>query len=88
MRGDGALRSSDLIALALGCISASKLSLWISCAPRTPKQYEIAEVRTSRGVSRAMLFPKATQAALEANTRTNREAMAIKRERWRLRGVC
>jgi hypothetical protein len=88
MRGDGTLRSSDLIALALGCISASKLSLWISCAPRTPKQYEIAEVRTGRGVSRAMLFPKATQAALEANARTNREAMAIKRERWRLRGVC
>ena len=78
MRGDGTLRSSDLIALTLGCISASKLSLWISCAPRTPKQYEIAEVRTSRGVSRTMLFPNATQAALEANTRTNREAMAIK----------
>jgi hypothetical protein len=52
------------------------------------KQYEIDEVRTGRGVSRAMLFPKATQAALEANARTNREVMAIKRERWRLRGVC
>ncbi len=43
---------------------------------------------TGRGVSRAMLFPKGTQAALEANARTNREVMAIKRERWRLRGVC
>ena len=83
MRGDGTLRSSDLMHWAV-----SWRVNWISCAPRTPKQYEIAEVRTSRGVSRAMLFPKATQAALEANARSNREAMAIKRERWRLRGVC
>jgi hypothetical protein len=34
-------------------------------------------------VSRAMLFPKATQAELEANARTNREAIAIQRERLR-----
>jgi hypothetical protein len=49
----------------------------------SPEQYEIVEVRTSRGVSRAMLFPKATQAELEANARTNREAIAIQRERLR-----
>jgi hypothetical protein len=71
----GSGKSSDLIALALGCISASRLSLWISCAPRTPKQYEIAEVRTSRGVCRAMLFPKATQAAW-------RPMLALTARRW------
>jgi hypothetical protein len=48
----------------------------------SPEQYEIVEVRTSRGMSRAMLFPKATQAELEANAPL-REAMAIKRERLR-----
>ena len=47
------------------------------------EQYEIAEVRTSRGVSRVMLFSKAiTQAEREANA-PMREAMAIKRERLR-----
>ena len=43
------------------------------------------EVRTSRGVSRVMLFSKAIiQAEWEANAPV-REAMAIKRERLRLR---
>ena len=51
----------------------------------SPEQYEIVEVRTSRGVSRAMLFSKAIiQAELEVNAPL-REAMAIKRERWRAR---
>jgi hypothetical protein len=79
-----AVRLSNTIASSSGSEEMPR----ISCAPRTPKQYEIAEVRTGRGMSRAMLFPKATQAALEANARTNREVMAIKREPWRLRGVC
>jgi hypothetical protein len=48
-------------------------------------QYEIVDVHTSRGVRRAMLFPKAIlQAEFEANAPL-REAMAIKRERWRAR---
>jgi hypothetical protein len=51
----------------------------------SPKQYEIVEVRTSRGMSRALLF---SQAILldewEANAPL-REAMAIKRERWRIK---
>ena len=47
-------------------------------------QYEIVDVRTSRGgVRRAMLFPKAIlQAELAANAPL-RERMAIKRERMR-----
>ena len=50
----------------------------------SPEQYEIAEVRASRGVSRVMLFSKAIiQAEWEANAPL-REAMAIKRERWRV----
>src|ERR1700730_645446 len=49
----------------------------------SPEQYEIVAVRTSRAVSRAMLFLKATQAELEANARTTREAIAIQRERLR-----
>ena len=49
----------------------------------SPEQHEIAEVRTSRGVSRVMLFSKAiVQAEWEANAPL-REAMAIKRERLR-----
>ena len=49
----------------------------------SPEQYEISEVGTSRGVSRAMLFSKAImQAELEANAPL-REEMAIKRERLR-----
>ena len=49
----------------------------------SPEQYEIVEARTSRGVSRVMLFSKAIiQAEWEANAPL-REAMAIKRERLR-----
>jgi hypothetical protein len=51
--------------------------------PLSPEQYEIAEVRASRGVSRVMLFSKAIiQAEWEANAPL-REALAIKRERLR-----
>ena len=47
------------------------------------EQYEIVEARTSRGVSRVMLFSKAIiQAEWEANAPL-REALAIKRERLR-----
>jgi hypothetical protein len=43
------------------------------------------EVRTRRGVTRALLFPKAIlQAEFKANT-PMREALAIKRERLRVR---
>src|SRR5947209_2450619 len=50
----------------------------------SPDQYEIVDVRTSRGgVRRAMLFPKAIlQAELAANAPL-RERMAINRERMR-----
>jgi hypothetical protein len=43
-------------------------------------QYEIVDVRTSRGVRRAMLFPKAI---LQAEFETNREVLAMKRQGWR-----
>jgi hypothetical protein len=50
---------------------------------RAPEQYKIVEARTSRGVSRVILFSKAIiQAEWEANAPL-REAMAIKRERLR-----
>jgi hypothetical protein len=45
-------------------------------------QYEIVDVRTSRGVRRAMLFPKAILEA-EWAAAPFREALAIKRERLR-----
>jgi hypothetical protein len=51
----------------------------------SPKEYEIVEVRTSRGMSRALLF---SQAILLAEWEANaplREAMAIKGERWRVK---
>jgi hypothetical protein len=46
-------------------------------------QYEIVDVRTSRGVRRAMLFPKAILEAEWAADAPFREALAIKRERLR-----
>ena len=46
----------------------------------SPDQYEIVDVRTLRGVRRAMLFPKAI---LQAEFAANREVLASKRERWR-----
>ena len=51
----------------------------------SPEQYELVDVRTSRGTNRAILFSEAILlAAWEANAPL-REAMAIKRERWRIR---
>jgi hypothetical protein len=50
----------------------------------SPKEYDIVEVRRSRGMSRAMLF---SQAILLAEWEANaplREALAIKRERLRV----
>jgi hypothetical protein len=46
----------------------------------SPGQYEIVDVRTSHGVRRAMLFPKAI---LQAEFEANRDVLAIKREQWR-----
>jgi hypothetical protein len=51
----------------------------------SPEQYEIVEVRTSRGMNRAMLF---SQAILLAEWEANaplRQAMTINRERWRVK---
>ena len=51
----------------------------------SPDQYEIVDVRTLRGVRRALLFSKAILLAeWEANA-PPREVMAVKRERWRAR---
>ena len=47
----------------------------------SPDQYEIVDVRTSRGVLRpALLIPKAV---LQAEFAADREVLANKRERWR-----
>jgi hypothetical protein len=51
----------------------------------SPEQYEIVEVRTSRGMSRAMLFSQAILLAEWKADEPLREAMAIKRERWRVK---
>jgi hypothetical protein len=48
----------------------------------SPEQYEIVDVRTSLPIRRAMLFPKAL---LQAEFEDNREVLAIKRERWRVK---
>ena len=50
----------------------------------SPDQYEIVDVRTPRGVRRAMLFPKAI---LQAEFAANREVLASKRERLRAKRV-
>ena len=49
----------------------------------SPEQYEIVEVRTSRRLSRVMLFSKAIIQAEWAANAPLRESMAIKRERLR-----
>jgi hypothetical protein len=49
----------------------------------SPDQYEIVDVRTSRGVRQAMLFPKAILQAEFAANAPLREVLAIKRERLR-----
>jgi hypothetical protein len=46
----------------------------------SPDQYQTADVRTSRGVRRVMLLPKAI---LEAEWAAIRETISIKRESWR-----
>ena len=46
----------------------------------SPDQYKIVDVRTSRGVRQALLFPKAI---LQAEFEANREVLAMKRERRR-----
>jgi hypothetical protein len=50
----------------------------------SPDQYEIVDVRTLRGVRRAMLFPKAV---LQAEFSANREVLASKRGGWRAKRV-
>ena len=45
----------------------------------SPDQYEIVDVRTPRGVRRAMLFPEGDLASGVCG----REVLASKRERWR-----
>ena len=49
----------------------------------SPDQYEIVDVRTLRGVRRAMLFPKAILQAEFAANATLRQRMAIKRKQLR-----
>ena len=53
----------------------------------SPEQYQIVDVRTSRGMRRAMLFSKAIlQAEWEAEA-PRREAMALKRARLEVKRV-
>src|ERR1700726_4158077 len=49
----------------------------------SPDQYEIVDVRTLRGVRRALLFPKAILQAEFAANATVRQRMAIKRKQLR-----
>jgi len=48
-----------------------------------PSQYELVEVPTKRGVSKALLFPRAILRAEAEADRSFREALAVKRERLR-----
>jgi hypothetical protein len=51
----------------------------------SPEQYEIVDVLTSRGVRRAMLFPKLILQAEFAANATVRQRMAIKRKQLRVK---
>jgi hypothetical protein len=48
-----------------------------------PDQYQLVEMPTKRGMSKALLFPRAIVRAEYEADRPFREAMAIKRERLR-----
>ena len=48
-----------------------------------PGTYELVEVRTKRGITKALLFPKAILRAEFEDDAPMRETLAIKRERWR-----
>ena len=50
----------------------------------SPDQYEIVDVRTDRGMTRAMLFPKAILKAEWDAAAPVRDALTVRRERWRL----
>ena len=50
----------------------------------SPDQYEIVDVRTNRGMTRAMLFPKAILKAEWDAAAPLRDALTIRRERWRI----
>ena len=49
----------------------------------SPDQYEIVDVRTDRGMTRAMLFPKAILKAEWDAAAPLRDGLTIRRERWR-----
>jgi hypothetical protein len=53
------------------------------CAQLSPEQCEVVEVRTKRGVTRALLFPKALLRAEWKAAAPPREALAMKRQRLR-----
>jgi len=53
----------------------------------SPEQYQIVDVRTSRGMRRAMLFSKAIPQAERDGDAPMREAMAIKRARLEAKRV-
>jgi hypothetical protein len=71
---DHTKRAGDLCALE----GSTTFAKWRGLL--SPDQYEIVDVRTSRGVIRAMLFPKAILKAEWEADAPFREAMAIKRE--------
>jgi len=56
---------------------------WRLAQQAQPGQYELVEVQTKRGMSKALLFPKAILRAEAEAERPFRQAMAIKRERLR-----
>ncbi len=49
----------------------------------SPDQYEIVDVRTSEGMKRAMLFPRAILKAERNADALLRDALTMRRERWR-----
>jgi hypothetical protein len=52
-----------------------------------PGQYELVDVPTKRGISKALLFPRAILRAEYEADRAFREALAIKRERLAAKGA-
>jgi hypothetical protein len=76
------VESNDLVYLWEGGQAFASRFLQLS-----PKQCELVDVKTKRGVRRALLFSKAVlRAEFEAN-RSFRESLAVKRKRGRPRNI-
>ena len=67
----------------LGAVAQPSGSQWAALERGAVRHKEIVDVRTDRGMTRAMLFPKAILKAEWDAAAPLRDALTIRREQWR-----